>query len=88
MPGYTEASGTPGAEEPINTAPSIERDAKGVIAQDAVKLLEGGGQPAIFLVIGDAAARPVLVVHQIRRVGENEIHGPIGQRGQYGEAVP
>lgn len=59
--------------------PAIEADAQGVGLQHPIHAIGGRLQPVIAIVVGDALPTAGSVVHQIGRIGEDEIHAVGGQ---------
>src|ERR1700693_5810667 len=74
MSHWPETGGVPGRQKAVGFGPAVKADAKAVPAQHSVSLRKGGFEPGITGVVENGAAVPRAVVHQVRRVGEDEIH--------------
>ena len=73
MPDNAEARRAPRGHEEIDFVPAVEADAEAFVFQDAIHFCKGRLEPAIIVVVGDTAAGAVAIVHEIRRIGQNEI---------------
>ncbi|OAJ66096.1 hypothetical protein A0123_03280 [Gluconobacter cerinus] len=74
MPDHTEPRRLPGIGEQVDTVPAIERNGEPAPFQDTVHLVEGGPEPACIVVVAHLPPVPALIVHKVRRVGQDEIH--------------
>src|SRR5438132_215022 len=82
-----KARRAPRLHEQVNLMPAVETDAETSGLEHAGDLGEGGPQPFLALVIGDAAARAVMVVDQIRRVRKHEVYAAGRHRRQQAQAI-
>lgn len=87
VPAGREACHAPRGKELVGLAPAVEAHAVGVGLEHAAQLGEGRVEPAGVVVVGHDAARAVLVSHEVRRVGEHEVHRRIRQRAEHLEAI-
>ena len=78
MSDKAKARVAPCGDELVGLRPAIEADAEGIGFQDAKHAVRGGLQPFVAIVVGNALAVARAVVHQIGRIGEDEIHAVIG----------
>ena len=67
--------------------PAVEADAEGFVFQDAVHFREGRLEPAVVVVVGNAAAGAVAVVHEIGRIGQDEIDALGGESAHEADAI-
>lgn len=87
MPHGPESRRLPGRHEQVNPVPGIEREGEPAISQNPVHLVERGPKPCGVVVVAHRAPVPALVIHEVRRVGEDEIHAPARHRPHEGNAV-
>ncbi|EPR23220.1 hypothetical protein L905_08500 [Agrobacterium sp. TS43] len=55
--------------------------------EDAVHLGKGGFQPVAVIIVGDGSPPAILIADNIRRVGQDEVHGPARKALHQGDAV-
>ncbi|MFT8797189.1 MAG: hypothetical protein ABF837_05085 [Zymomonas mobilis] len=77
---YAEPRRLPGIGEQVDAVPAIERNGKAAPFQDTMHLVEGRPKPARIVIVADFPPVPALIVHQIRRVCQDEIHRITGHR--------
>jgi len=68
----------PRLKESIDLRPAVEYDRYAILLQYAVRFFHSRLEPVGFRVVLDGAAIAVAVVHQIRRIGQNEIDAIAG----------
>jgi hypothetical protein len=73
MAGDVEAGLAPRSHEQVHLVPGIKADAKLPVFEKPVHLRESGFKPGVIVVVHHAAPAAVVVIHQIGRVGQNEI---------------
>src|ERR1700730_5325953 len=88
MPGELEACGAPGGDKAVRLVPAVEANAKAVVLEQAEDLREGRSEPAVVIVIDDAAPAAVAVAGNVGRVGQHEIHAGGLEAAHQRGAVP
>ena len=73
MPDYAEPCVAPCWEEAIHTIPGVEAHAESTPLQDSVHFGECWTEPAVVVVVRNGSTVAVAVVHEVRRIRENEI---------------
>jgi hypothetical protein len=73
MPGDVEFRLTPRSDELVGTIASVKTDAESVLAKHAEDFGEGGLEPRVVVIVRDGATVVRRVVHEIRRIGKDEI---------------
>lgn len=71
--GEREARRPPGGNEDVGFVPAVKADAECSVFEKAEHLGESGREPCVVVVVDDAAAVARAIVHEIRRIGENEV---------------
>jgi hypothetical protein len=67
---------TPRSHEQVHLVPGIKADAKLPVFKKPVHLRERRFKPGVVVVVYRAAPAAVVVIHQIGRVGQNEMDRP------------
>jgi len=86
VPDDPKARRLPCVEKEVGAGPAVERHTEPVITQESEHFLEGGFEPMRTVVTGERSARSVAIAHEIRRIGQHEIHG-LGRQGLQGLAA-
>src|SRR5579872_53567 len=73
MPDDIEPGFAPRAHERINLVPAVKRNTQAIGPEHTVHLPECRLQPSIIVVVRDPSAGAVAVIHEVRRIGEDEI---------------
>ena len=77
-----------GSDKRVCMVPAVKANRKTAVAQDAIHLVKGGLHPVASGVACDAAPRAVTVIHQIRRISDNQIYA-VGCNGLHErDAIP
>ncbi|ACV75824.1 hypothetical protein Za10_1281 [Zymomonas mobilis subsp. mobilis NCIMB 11163] len=74
MTDHAKTCRLPGFGEEVDIVPPIKTDGKTAPFQHTVHLIHRRAEPTRVIVIADFPPVPALIVHQIRRVCQNEIH--------------
>src|ERR1700733_8186423 len=82
-----EACRAPSGQEEVRPVPAVEADAEGLVFQDAVHFSESGFEPEIIVIVPDVATGTVAIVHEIGRVGQDEINAPGRKSGHEPDAI-
>src|ERR1700744_1468664 len=65
----------PGFKERIDLRPSVEHNGHAILLQYPIRFCHCGLEPDLIDIVLNHASTAVAIVHQIRRIGEDEIDG-------------
>src|SRR5687767_3992691 len=77
----------PDRHEPINPRPAVKGGAQGIWFQNPIELPKCREEPIIGIVSDASAAVAWNIIHEIRRIGENEVDALRRHRSHFGNAV-
>src|SRR5262245_15016324 len=87
MPNNGESSRAERSNESVNTVPAVERYGKGVGFKQSIQFGERGFEPHVCVIVRHWESFSRFEVHEIRRIGQHEVHAVGGKFLQQFNAI-